>query len=125
MSVKEEKKAAATICARSAIALGVVIDLSPAPSAAPEIRWALQDLRRLFSYMHLYNHTLAMGSPSDVEKWRRDGARIRAEASETLQKFLDACLPSLGTGPRLDELQRGDRADREPEVERGLSRGAG
>ncbi len=125
MNMKEEKQAAATMCARAAVAIGVVIDLSPAPSAAPEVRWALQGLRRVISSMHLYNETLATGSPSDVEKWRRDGARIRAEASETLHKLLDACLPSLGTEHWLDELQRGARADRESEVERGLGHGAG
>lgn len=131
MNMKEERLAAAAMCARAAEALGVVIERSRAPSAAPEAREALQDLCRLFSYMDLYNHTLATGSPSDIEKWRRDGARIRAEASETLHKLLDACLPSLGTEHRLDELQQGARADRqrradrEPEVERGLDHGAG
>ena len=125
MNMKAEKQAAAAMCARAAEALGVVIERSRAPSAAPEVRQALQDLCHLFSYMDLYNHTLATGSLSDIETWRRDEARIRAEASETLHKLLDACLPSLGTEPRLDELQRGARADLEPEVERGLGHGAG
>ncbi len=120
--MKEEKQAAATMCARAAIALGVVIDLPVAHRAAPEVRWAFQDLRRLFSYMHLYNHTLATGSPSDVEKWQRDGARIRAEANETLHKLLVTCLPALGTGPRLDELDQQHQAEPELTVENGVGR---
>ena len=120
--MKEEKQAAATMCARAAVAIGVAIDLSPAPSAAPEVRWAFQGLRRLISSMYLYNNMLATGSPSDVEKWRRDGTKIRAEASETLQKFLDACLPSLGTEPQLDELHQEHQAEPEHMVENGVGR---
>ncbi len=125
MNKNKEKQAAADMCARAAVALGVVIEQSPAPSAAPEVRGAFQGLRRVISSMHLYNETLATGSPRDIENWRRDGARIRAEANERFQEVLDACLPGLGIELRLDELQRVDRADYEIEIERGAGHGAG
>ncbi len=120
MNMKEEKQAAADMCARAAVALRVVIDLPAAHRAAPEVRGEFQDLQRLFSYLYLYNNTLATGAPSDIEKWRRDRARIRAEANETLQKFLEACPPSLGTGPRLDEIDRQHQAEPEHMVEDGV-----
>lgn len=53
--------------------------------------------------------------------------KIIREAMEDYQAFSTALITECSTWltRRSDELQRGDRADREPEVERGLGHGAG
>ena len=123
-NINKNEQAATEMCARAYVALGVVIERTPA-SAAPEVREAFQGLRGVISSAHLYHKTLTTGSPSGIENWRRDGVRIRAEAYEKLGNLLDACFPSLGTEHGLADLGRHHQAEGDHLVEKEVGHGAG
>ncbi len=107
-------------------ALAALADHATASAVPPQIGDALDDevrgLRRAVEAVRQALDADAHGA----DPWARCLPKILAEVTASHQAFV-AVLATWETSwwtRRLDELQRVDRADREPEVERGLGHGA-
>ena len=121
-----EGRALMVFMAGLAGALGALADHPTSQAAPPQLGDSLDDLVRAFRHGE-HNVRQALGAAAHgTDPWARRLPKILTEVTASHQAFV-AVLATWETGwwtRRLDELYRGDRADREPEVERGLGHGA-